>query len=239
LAENDGAAVGSLNFIGGEKGGVGKSVMSRVLAQYLIDRQRPFTGFDTDRSHQSLRRFYNEYAFPSVVDSYESLDAIVETFGDDASKSVLVDLAAQTFAPVSRWIEDSDLFTVFSELNIPINFWHVMDGGKESVDLLKHLLDTYGNKPRYIIVLNYGRGSDFSIYDSSDEERRVAALGAATITLPKLHEATMRKIDLHNTSFWAAINNKKRDEETLGLLERQRVKVWLNRAYEAIDSVKV
>ena len=229
--------MGSLNFIGGEKGGVGKSVMSRILAQYFIDQQRPFTGFDTDRSHQSLRRFYAEYASPSVVDSYESLDAIVESFADDAGKSVLIDLAAQTFAPVARWIEDSDLFSVFGELNIPINFWHVMDGGKESVDLLKNLFDTYGNKPRYVVVLNYGRGSDFSIYENSPEKQRAAEIGAVTITLPKLHESTMRKIDLHNSSFWAAINNKTGDDKTLGLLERQRVKVWLQKTYEALNNI--
>ena len=48
----------SLNFIGGEKGGVGKSVAARALAQYFIDREKPFTGFDTDRSHTSFARFY-------------------------------------------------------------------------------------------------------------------------------------------------------------------------------------
>jgi hypothetical protein len=231
--------VGSLNFIGGEKGGVGKSVMSRILAQYFIDQQRPFTGFDTDRSHQSLRRFYAEYASTSIVDSYESLDAIVESFADDASKSVLIDLAAQTFAPVARWIEDSDLFSVFGELNIPINFWHVMDGGKESVDLLKNLFDTFGHKARYIIVLNYGRGSDFSIYENSPEKQRAEEMGAITITLPKLHESTMRKIDLHNSSFWAAINNKTGDDKTLGLLERQRVKVWLQKTYESLNNISL
>ena len=47
----------SLNFIGGEKGGVGKSVAARVLAQYFIDKGRPFLGFDTDRSHTSFARF--------------------------------------------------------------------------------------------------------------------------------------------------------------------------------------
>ena len=31
-----------LNFIGGEKGGVGKSVTARVLAQYFIDKGRLF-----------------------------------------------------------------------------------------------------------------------------------------------------------------------------------------------------
>ena len=48
----------NIHFIGGEKGGVGKSLMARVLAQYLIDKQLPFLGFDTDRSHGSLVRFY-------------------------------------------------------------------------------------------------------------------------------------------------------------------------------------
>jgi len=231
--------VGSLNFIGGEKGGVGKSVMSRILAQYFIDQGRPFICFDTDRSHQSLRRFYAEYTCPTVVDRYESLDAIVESFADDATKSVLVDLAAQTFSPVTRWIEDSDLFAVFGELNIPINFWHIMDGGRESVDLLAHLFDTYGNKPNYIVVMNSGRGSDFSIYENSREKQRAAELGAITMSLPKLHESTMRKIDLHNTSFWAAINNKRGDSEALGLMERQRVKVWLQKAYESLSSVNL
>ena len=47
----------TLNLIGGEKGGVGKSVAARVLAQYFIDRGQPFTGFDTDRSHTSFTRF--------------------------------------------------------------------------------------------------------------------------------------------------------------------------------------
>ena len=53
-----------IHFIGGEKGGVGKSLVSRVLAQYFIDRGLPFLGFDTDRSHGALLRFYGDYASP-------------------------------------------------------------------------------------------------------------------------------------------------------------------------------
>ena len=70
----------SLNFIGGEKGGVGKSVAARLLAQYFIDKGQPFTGFDTDRSHTSFTRFYADYASPVVVDSYEGLDLIAGEF---------------------------------------------------------------------------------------------------------------------------------------------------------------
>ena len=70
----------SLNFIGGEKGGVGKSVVARLLAQYFIDQSIPFVGFDTDRSHTSFTRFYADYASPVLVDSYEGLDQVVNVF---------------------------------------------------------------------------------------------------------------------------------------------------------------
>ena len=63
----------NIHFMGGEKGGVGKSLMARVLAQYFIDHEIPFLGFDTDRSHGALLRFYRDYTSPVVVDQYESL----------------------------------------------------------------------------------------------------------------------------------------------------------------------
>ena len=42
-------AMANIHLIGGEKGGVGKSVVARVLAQYMIDKDIPFVGFDTDQ----------------------------------------------------------------------------------------------------------------------------------------------------------------------------------------------
>ena len=225
----------SINFIGGEKGGVGKSVIARVLAQYHIDHEKPFIGFDTDRSHSTFIRFYGGYAYPTVVDSYDSLDAIANAVEQNPDQNVIVDLAAQTFAPVARWIADSSLFEALSDMNVAVNFWHVMDDGKDSVDLLGRLFDTYGAAPHYAIVLNYGRGSDFSIFKRSAEYARAMAYGATIIEFPRLHDASMRKIDQQNTSFWAAANNRMPGADGLGLLERQRVKTWLRSAYAALS----
>jgi hypothetical protein len=230
----------SLNFIGGEKGGVGKSVVSRLLAQYFIDKGRPFTGFDTDRSHTSFTRFYADYASPVIVDSYEGLDRLVEAFENQSvgseQKSVIVDLAAQTAAPLTRWIKDSDLFSVMKDLGIAVNVWHVADAGKDSVDLLGRLINTFEDGPNYIVVKNLGRGTDFSQLEESQALEKAVSLGASVITLGQLHEASMRKIDRQNTSFWAAINDRS-GPEALGLLERQRVKLWLKRSYDMLDSL--
>ena len=228
--------MGTLNFIGGEKGGVGKSVVSRVLAQYFIDQERTFTGFDTDRSHASFRRFYADYASRVVVDSYEGLDLIVSGFEDNPAQSVIVDLAAQTAAPLSRWVKDSDLIALLQELGVSVNFWHVADAGKDSVDLLQRLIDTYGDLANYIVVKNMGRGSDFSLLEDSPELSYALGIGARVITLNQLHEASMRKIDRQNASFWGAINNKS-GPDALGMLERQRVKTWLKSTYATLGEL--
>lgn len=230
----------SLNFIGGEKGGVGKSVVSRVLAQYFIDKGLPFTGFDTDRSHTSFTRFYAEYASPVIVDSYEGLDLIAAVFEEPAvegqKKSVVVDLAAQTAAPLTRWIKDSDLFSVLADMGITVNFWHVADAGKDSVDLLGRLVNTFGGGPNYFVVKNQGRGTDFSQLEESAALEKALTLGARVVNLAQLHEASMRKIDRQNASFWAALNCRT-GLDALGLLERQRVKNWLKKTYDTFDTL--
>jgi hypothetical protein len=57
------------------------------------------------------------------------------------------------------------------------------------------------------------------------------------IRIGRLQDSTMQKIDAHSTSFWAASNRGGKDGSALGLLERQRVKNWLYRAYEEIGRV--
>jgi hypothetical protein len=226
----------SLNFIGGEKGGVGKSVTARVLAQYFIDKGKPFTGFDTDRSHTSFTRFYAGYAAPVIVDTYEGLDLIASGFEDAPQKNVIVDLAAQTAAPLSRWIRDSDVLALLASMGVTVNFWHIADAGKDSVDLLDRLVNTYGAGPNYIVVKNLGRGSDFSQLDNSAALKKAMALGGQVISLAQLHEGSMRKIDRQNASFWSATHTTS-GPDSLGMLERQRVKTWLRGTYATLDGL--
>lgn len=227
----------AIHLIGGEKGGVGKSVVARVVAQYLIDRQIPFIGFDTDRSHGSLLRFYADYASPVVVDRYESLDTIVEAATADADRRVLVDLAAQTHEPLVKWMDESGVLEMAGELGLTLHYWHVMDSGKDSVDLLKKLFDRFGARLNYVIVLNQLRGDHFEIFEKSGELERAQTLNARIIPLKRLHETVINKIDAGSTSFWAARHRSETEVKGLGLLERQRVKVWLHNAYQQLESL--
>ncbi len=229
----------TIHLIGGEKGGVGKSVVARLLAQYMIDHEIPFIGFDTDRSHGSLLRFYGDYASPTVIDSYESLDTILETASALPEQRILVDLAAQTHLPLALWIEDSGVLELAEELGIAIYYWNVMDSGKDCVDLLSKLLDQFGNRLNYVLVQNQLRDEHFKILESSGVKDRALALDARIISLKRLHTPVMTKIDSSSSSFWAAKNNGADNLNPLGLLERQRVKIWLSHAYNEIGFIGV
>lgn len=227
----------NIHFIGGEKGGVGKSLVARVLAQYMIDKQLPFLGFDTDRSHGALMRFYAGYASPVLVDRYEALDAIVEATVDQPERRVLVDLAAQTHEPLVRWMDDSGVLNLVDEMNSSIFYWHVMDSGKDSVDLLKRLLDRFGPSLRYVLVRNQVRGNDFSVLEQSGEQARAMSMGAKVISIRHLHDGVINKIDAASSSFWKAKNGE--DPNHLGLMERQRLKMWMRDVYRELDDVGV
>jgi hypothetical protein len=226
-----------IHLVGGEKGGVGKSLVARLLAQYMIDRSLPFIGFDSDRSHGALLRFYQGYASPVLVDSYESLDRMVEAAAEAPERRILVDLAAQTHAPLSRWIDESGVLELAGELGIGVRYWHVMDAGKESVDLLKALLDRFGDRLGYVLVRNEVRGEAFEILDASGEGERAVALGAQVLTVKRLQDSILRKIDARSASFWAARHEG--DANGLGIMERQRLKMWLRDTYLGFDALDV
>jgi hypothetical protein len=229
----------NIHLIGREKGGVGKSLVARILAQYLIDKQQPFLGFDTDRSHGALMRFYAGFASPVLVDRYEALDTIVEAAVAQPDRRILVDLAAQTHESLGKWMDESGVLDLGDEAGFAFHYWHVMDTGKDSVDLLAKLLDRFGKRLHYVLVFNQLRGNDFSLLKESGEEARALALGARTVSIKRLNEGAIQKIDATSSSFWAAKNSADKESTGLGLMDRQRVKMWLRAAYQEIEAVGV
>jgi len=227
----------NIHLVGGEKGGVGKSLVSRLLAQYFIDHSISFLGFDSDRSHGALMRFYAGFASPVLVDRYEALDAIVEAATENRERRILVDLAAQTQEPLTRWMDESQLLSLAPELGLDIRYWHVMDNGRDSVDLLKRLFDQYEGRLHYVIVQNQLRGDDFEILKTSGLLERAQTLNASVIAIKRLQESSMTKIDAGSNSFWAATQPEDKGGMKLGILERQRVRSWLKSAYEALSHV--
>jgi hypothetical protein len=226
-----------IHFIGGEKGGVGKSLLARVLAQHFIDRGQPFIGFDTDRSHGALLRYYADYAAPLPLDAHDSLDPVIEAAAAEPGRRVLVDLAAQTQTSLLRWLDEAGVTDLAQELGIKLTYWHVMDAGRDSADLLGRWLDS-GAAARLplVMVLNEVRGDAFEQLETLGLVPRAEAQGARSLRLRKLPDALLQKVDGQGHSFWAA---SQPSTSGLGLLDRQRLRTWLQRTSAELGTLDI
>jgi len=225
----------SVHFIGGEKGGVGKSVLARLLAQLFIERGLRFAALDADLSNAALVRYYADYTERVDLAQLDSADQIMDR-ALAADGRVLVDLPAQSHRALQRWIAETDVLGYARELGVPIVFWHVTDGGFDSVSHLERVLELLGNSVQYVVAKNQGRSLDFSQFDASPAARRLLELGGRVTTLPALDPALMYKIDRFGSSFWAAIHTAD-GERALSPMERRRAKLWLERAHASLDQV--
>jgi hypothetical protein len=229
----------NLHFIGGEKGGVGKSFTSRLLAQYYIDNKKAFVGFDTDLSHETFTRFYGEFINPIVIHSVESLDQILGEAENYPQQDIIVDLAAQSAAPLRQWMQDCDLLGLMKELGFTVIYWHIMDDGADSAYLLTKLTKLLkpdndpDNNCTIIAIKNLGRGDDFSLYEQTPLYAKALAAGVKFASIPKLQPYLVQKIDFHHLSFWAAAHNT----QTISLIERRRVKLWLDQCYKVFSAL--
>ncbi len=222
-----------IHFVGGDKGGVGKSVVARLLAQWCLDKQITFTGVDADSSHGALMRHYGAYSRAVDLSRLEGADEIF-TLATETDRRVIVDLPAQGDRAVAAWIKEAGILELARESAVDVVFWHVMDDGKDAVSTLDRLLSRYGRAARYVIVENMGRGTDFSMFDRSSTRVLANENAAQTIHLPELHASAMRKIDRSDGSFWAAVHNPDFAPELFTRMDRQRIKVWMQTAYDQI-----
>lgn len=222
----------TVHLVGGEKGGVGKSVVARILAQFMIDRGISFVGVDADRSHGALLRYYSEFSQAADLDVFASADQIMDR-ALGADRRVLVDLPAQSARPLKRWMDAGAVIPFARDMDVKIVFWHVSDGGFDSVNELTRVQETFDQSVRYVVVKNQGRSNDFSQLEESSALRTVLERGGRAIEIPVLDAATMYKIDRFGSSFWSAIHATE-GEFTLSPMERRRAELWLGRAYHGL-----
>ncbi|MDY6939838.1 MAG: hypothetical protein SWY16_19570 [Cyanobacteriota bacterium] len=109
-----------IHFIDGEKGGIGKSLFSKVLVEYCLKVQYPFALIDTDRTNPDV---YNAYStrchgelgtFSEDPSQIDLADGIIERVME--GQNVLVNLPAQIYTITKGWLDKTGVLdTEFQE----------------------------------------------------------------------------------------------------------------------------
>jgi hypothetical protein len=145
-------------------------------------------------------------------------------------------MPAQSAQALDEWLSGANVIALARELGTPITLWHVTDGGYASVQQLERAVERYGDSVSHVVVKNLARAKDFSQLEASSALSKLRALGGKVIELPELDGPAMYRIDGSGASFWAG-GNLGEGEKALKPLDRERVKMWLSRAYAELDKL--
>ena len=86
----------TIHLIDGEKGGVGKSFVTRAMIQYCLDRSLPFVAVETDRSNPDVAGVYKDICKYAVLSEDEKqADKADRIFEYAVDKPVIVSLPSQ------------------------------------------------------------------------------------------------------------------------------------------------
>lgn len=227
-----------IHLVDGEKGGVGKSLVARLMIHYFLTRGWRFRAIDTDKSNPDVAAIYSEDCdianFSENQKKEHEADLILEIA---LSTSVIVNLRSSVFELVNNWIWRTDLIEFCQEYNVQLVKWFVCNGSVSSWQLFKKSLQYFEEveliaRVPHILVRNTGICDDWSsLESSSDYQDTIVKYGILLVNLPLLSEREREEIEVSKLTFREAAEG-----DMFTILERQRIVMFLKEAMRAFEA---
>jgi hypothetical protein len=229
------------------KGGVGKSMIAAILAQYMLSKGETPICFDTDPVNATFLGYAALNARRiQIMDGDEinsrNFDALIEQIAP-SEHPVIIDNGASSFIPLSHYMVSNDVATVLQELGHKLVIHTVVTGGQALTDTLKGLAALLTQFPAdsatFITWLNPYWGpieADGKTFEKmktyTENKNRISGI----VYLPTL------KADTHSRDFAEMLQERLTFDEalaspTLHIMVRQRLKIVKAEIFSKLESV--
>ncbi|NJN61210.1 MAG: hypothetical protein HC795_06515 [Coleofasciculaceae cyanobacterium RL_1_1] len=238
-----GTKINPIHIVGGEKGGVGKTFISRALCHYFNANGEVYALIEADSQIDDVGRIYKNQAAESHKitlsdDPKRSTepDVILDTAG---KTTALVNLPSNTQAVLDRWMARTNLLQLMEDRlgGNRLVKWFVSDGCHESMRQLDQSIFALDGSIPHIVVLNRGRlhNVNFSYLQSKGLYQRAKAQKnfVAEIEFPALENSVQYFIDENELTLDAA---REKIAEEQGILAEQRIVTFVEDFSKAFDS---
>ncbi|MEM9008499.1 MAG: hypothetical protein AAGE59_33940 [Cyanobacteria bacterium P01_F01_bin.86] len=224
-----------IHLVGGEKGGVGKTFISRALCQYLSTLHKQYALVEADSQIDDVGRIYKSQAAKTATITLSD-DPTLESepdiiFNLAENYPVLVNLPSNTLDVLENWMSKVSLLQLMQQEyggNYLVK-WFVSDGCYESIRQLERSIDQFDNAIPHIVVLNAGRlnGRDFGYLKNTETYQSIckAPNFVAEVQFPAMESAVQYFIDAHELTLEQAMGEVQGE---LGILAKQRVKTFMD-----------
>jgi hypothetical protein len=227
-------------YVGGSKGGVGKSIVSTVLVQFLIDKfghEKTVHLIETDESNPDVGRIYSGKipVTPLILDERDTgWITLFEMIEQSENTLFVLNSAARSNYGIEA---NGEIFSAaLEDQSIPydfVTFWP-MNRQLDCVNLLMDYLRVIRCGAVFPIRNTYwGEPKDFLIYDSMVSKGKNKSTAQSRINgvldFPALN-------DLITLQFYSYGKTIPEVAEKLNVFKRQLFQTWKSKAYAMFES---
>ena len=228
------------------KGGVGKSLIASIIAQYCIENNNPPLCIDTDPVNQSFGAYQalNVHQLDILVNNdvdQSKFDQLIELIYAHPEQDIVIDNGASCFVPLSNYLLDNETIEMLTEQGHEVIIHTVVTGGQSMTDTL-HGLDTlinsYTEQCAFIVWKNpyWGaiehNGKPFEALKVYSENKESIN---AIINLPQMQKDTFQRDFINmlaaKQTFAEAIIDKE-----LSIMNRQRLTMLRRKIFAEIQA---
>jgi hypothetical protein len=233
-------ATQTIVFVGGDKGGVGKSTVARTLLEFYQQEKVPFIAFDGDDTNPTLTRFFKtaERLSSKTPKGFEPLmNNLEEREGQEGPGErpvQLVDLGAGTSIVLNQFVEQTGFFEVAKAQGAKVTFVFVLAPSADSINLLKILSEQHGRRLAYVIVRNNANPGTWDLWEGSKTRGWVlSALDGIELEIPILDAEAFAQVDRKGVSWREALLSKE-----VKLVARSYIFRWRQKVYAEFEKAK-
>jgi len=235
------AAKPAVIVVGADKGGVGKTTVSRTLLDYFSANNVPTRAFDTESPRGTLRRFHPDIT--EIVDMTATADQmkIFDTLNSAAPSVTVIDVRAGLLSRALGSLRDIGFLDAAKSGQITFAVFHILGPSIASLD---EIAETAGfmTGAKYFLVKNFINDTQFFQWDQATYNSYFHRIKDATdLTIPKLNEMAYEQVEIASVPFLKFVANKGVHDEAsnYSFVLRGYVRHWLANVWSEFDRIKL
>jgi hypothetical protein len=226
-------------LVGSDKGGVGKTTVTRTLLDYYESKKVPTSAYDTEAPRGTLKRFHPNVTeivdITSIPDQMHVFDTL------KAPDVTLIDIRAGLLSPTLSALQNIGFIEAARKGQVSLGVFHILGPSISSLNEIGEVA-TFVNGTNYFLIKNMINNTayfdwDSATYNSYFKETK----GAHQLTIPHLNEMACEQVELASIPFTTFIANKKAGGESASysFVLRGYVRHWLNNVWSEYDRIKL
>lgn len=177
----------SIYLVGGSKGGVGKSLVTMAVVDYLQEQGESVLLIESDTSNPDVWKAYKDSTETELIslDEADGWIQLVNLCDSNLDSIVVINTAARNNKGVSAYGET--LNSTLAELKRKLVTLWVINRQRDSLELLKEFMDAIPNSHIHVIRNAYfGEEKKFELYNNSKLRKAIEERGGKSLTFPDL-----------------------------------------------------